>query len=127
MNFFAQSFDFGSVFGVRHFFHKHAQFFSSELTLAFEFVNKMDDVRLFFARQLFDFFNDGCSSHNLIVVGNGIRARINCPKRPSQNNFGGVAADVSPLHLKKPVRKIMSRFTSAATFYLEPTPKNITS
>jgi hypothetical protein len=33
-------------------------------------VNKMNDVRLFGARQLFDFFNDGCGGHNLIVVAN---------------------------------------------------------
>jgi hypothetical protein len=50
----------------------------------------------------------------------------NCPKRPTQNDFGTafvptgqpeincVAADVRPLH-PNTARKIMSRFTSAAT------------
>jgi len=78
-----------------------------------------------------------CGLRRLRVLRATKNSNAKCPKRPSQNDFGTafvpteqpeitcVAADMSPLHLKNLARKTMSRFISAATFYLEPTPKNI--
>jgi hypothetical protein len=67
-----------------------------------------------------------CQSYGLRRLRATQNSNAKCPKRPAQNDFGTafiptgqpeitcVAADVSPLH-PNTARKIMSRFTSAAT------------
>ena len=78
-NFFLQSVGFRGVFCLNHSPGQFAQFFSSKLAFAREFNGKLNDARLFFRRQLFDFFNDGCGSHKAMFAGNGIWARVNLP------------------------------------------------
>jgi hypothetical protein len=60
------------------------------------------------------------------------RANAKSPKRPTQNDFGGGvrpngttgnqlrSSGRESAPAKKTARKIMSRFTSAATFYIRP-------
>jgi hypothetical protein len=68
-NFFLQSVGFRGVFCLNHSPGQFAQFFSGELAFARKFYGKLDDARLFFRRQSFDFFDDRCGCHNWIIAG----------------------------------------------------------
>jgi hypothetical protein len=76
-NFFRQPVGRRRVIRFDHSFGKVAQFLTRKLPAACELIDKLDDPRLFFARQLLDFFNDGGGSHGLIIAANKFRARAN--------------------------------------------------
>jgi len=68
VDFFPQSFFFGGIVGIGHSLGKSGQCFAGQLALARQFKSKVQHTRLFSARQLFDFFNDGCGGHGLIIA-----------------------------------------------------------
>ncbi len=69
MDFFPQLFDFGGVVGISHSLGEFGQFFAGQLAFAGQFKGKLKHARLFRARQMFDFLDDGCGSHNKIIAG----------------------------------------------------------
>jgi predicted RNA-binding protein with PUA-like domain len=77
VDFFPQSFFFGGIVGIGHSLGKSGQFFARQLALARQFKSKVKHTRLFSARQLFDFFNDGCGGHGLIIAQIKFRTRGN--------------------------------------------------
>lgn len=77
VDFLPQSFFFGGIVGVSHSLGKSGQFFARKLALARQFKSKVKHPRLFSARQLFDFLNDGCGGHGLMIAQIEFRARGN--------------------------------------------------
>jgi hypothetical protein len=87
VDFFPQSFFFGGIVGIGHALGKSGQFFARLLALARQFKSKVKHPRLFSARQLFDFFNDGGGGHGLIIAQIKFQTRENViPNRGQLTN-----------------------------------------
>jgi hypothetical protein len=72
---FTQFLDFSRIIRVNHALGQFAQFLAGELTPARQFQRILNDARLLFRRQLFDFFDDGTGGHAQTI-----------PKIPSRSN-----------------------------------------
>ena len=70
IDFIPQLLDFGWIVGINHALGQLGQLFAGQLAFARQFNRKLDHARLFRARQLLDFFNDGCGCHGKIVAPN---------------------------------------------------------
>ena len=51
-----------------HSLGQSGQFFAGQLALARQFKGKLEHARLFRARQMFDFFDDGCGGHGKTIA-----------------------------------------------------------